>query len=178
MKCPECGMEIEEGAKFCTGCGYRMDGTEPVPAETNEGDETYSKPAGTYPVSQEPVGAAPYVNTAAAGAAVAAKPAANNVKLPREKRAMAPCKPLSTWAFVWRSIVYTIPVIGLILLFVFAFAKNVNENSKSHARSKLIFALIAAIVAIAGTILFFIFKDSILKCVGEALQRFIDTYAK
>ena len=182
MKCPNCSAEIEEGAKFCTNCGYQFDDSAPAPENggdhVNTGAEALD--AVTASDAEKKPESTPYVNTAATavGAVSGGQKPNNEITLPKQKRAMAPCKPLSTWAFVWRSIVYTIPVIGLILLFVFAFAKNVNENSKSHARAKLIFALIATLVTIVCAVLFFINKDQILTFAGKFLREFINTYGK
>lgn len=58
-------------------------------------------------------------------------------------------RPLSAWNYFWRSVLYAIPVIGLIFLLVHAFASK-SRHGKSYARSYfcgLLFAIIVAVVA-------------------------------
>ena len=35
MKCPKCGAEISENAKFCSYCGYKIETTTPPIANEN-----------------------------------------------------------------------------------------------------------------------------------------------
>lgn len=156
MKCPNCGMETEGNEKFCTNCGTKFDAPQPV-----ENPQPAEKPAEPKPeeIPAKPAAPAapqtPYVNTAAAAAPVVV------ATKEKKKREMAPCKPLSTWGFIWRSIVFCIPVIGIIVMFVMAFAKGINENSKSYARSCLIFLLIAVIILIIAAVFGYIFREQL-----------------
>lgn len=160
MKCPICGKETEGNEKFCTSCGAKLDTA--VQEVTEKAEQAAELPKPNPP-------AAPYVNTAAAATAVAA-PA---VKPKKQKRDMSPCKPLSTWGFIWRSIVFCIPVIGLIVMFVMAFAKGINENSRSFARCCLIFLLIAVIIAIIAAVLGYIFREPVMEWIGNVIRGLI-----
>lgn len=166
MKCPKCGNETEANTKFCTTCGFPLESA-PVP-------ELKAEPIAEQPhvapqqVPQQNPQPAPYFNTAAKP--VQTKPAEQGKK----KRDMAPCKPLSTWAFVWRSFIFAIPVIGLIVLFVMAFAKNINENSRSFARSCLIYLLIGVIILVICGVLCYIFREPVLTWLGNAIRTFIN----
>lgn len=162
MKCPNCGIETEGNEKFCTGCGIKLDN--PL---AEEGANIPKAPEPVQPPVQEPPKPQPYVNPAATVApAVAAKKE-------KKKRDMTPCKPLSTWSYIWRSIVFCIPVIGIIVMFVMAFAKGVNENSKSYARAWLIFLLIAVIILIICAVLCYIFREPLLDWLGTTIRNFI-----
>ncbi|MBQ1684089.1 MAG: hypothetical protein II072_01095 [Clostridia bacterium] len=164
MKCPICGYESEGNEKFCTNCGAKFDG--PQPAE-NTAAETKPEEPPAKPAPAPAAAPKPYVNTAAAAAPAVV------VSKEKKKRELAPCKPLSTWGFIWRSIVFCIPVIGIIVMFVMAFAKGINDNSKSYARSCLIFLLIAVIILIVAAVLCYIFREPLL----DWFQSFQNTLA-
>lgn len=93
-----------------------------------------------------------------------------NKKIKRLKYA----KPLSTWSFVWREFVFMIPIINVIVLFVLAFGEGVNKNSRSFARSRLIYMLIAAIIIIASAVLVYIFSDSILDWLRTSFRQWYE----
>ena len=63
-------------------------------------------------------------------------------------------KPISTWEYFARDILYRLPLVGLIVALVCAFDKN-NINVRNHARSRLIFIIIglAFILAYFGMII-------------------------
>lgn len=63
-------------------------------------------------------------------------------ELPRRLR------PLGAWAYFGYSLLLSIPVVGLILLFVFSFGKNRNVNLKSYARSHFCYLIIYAVAII------------------------------
>jgi len=71
-------------------------------------------------------------------------------------------RPLSPWAYVGYSILFSIPIVGFILLIVFTFSHS-NINRRSYARSywcwllmALIITAVVAVVAVAGLKLDFI----------------------
>lgn len=163
MKCPNCGNPIEGNSLFCTNCGGRLDNIDT--AAPNEGlisnDTQSSVQESAVPI--ETPAAPAYVNTAALAKK---KPQRAEHLLPeqkgaKKKREMAPCRPLSTWGFIWRTLLFMIPVVNLIFLFVFAFADGINENSRSYARSWLILLLLGSILVVVGAVFCYIFRDSI-----------------
>ena len=56
-------------------------------------------------------------------------------------------RPLSAWAYVGYSLLFSIPLIGLILLIVFSFDSS-NINRRNYARSYFCEILIAFIIVI------------------------------
>lgn len=54
-------------------------------------------------------------------------------------------KPLSTLAFFAMQIILLIPIINIILLFIWSFRKDTNANRKAYARSLLIWSIFACV---------------------------------
>lgn len=46
-------------------------------------------------------------------------------------------KPISMWGYIGYDIVFMIPIVGWILIFVFAFGKGENVNVRNLARSRI-----------------------------------------
>lgn len=69
------------------------------------------------------------------------------------KNIPAKYQPLSAWAYFGYQLLFSIPVIGLICLIIFAF-NNDNINRKNFARSffciYILLAVVFAIVAVLG----------------------------
>lgn len=63
-------------------------------------------------------------------------------------------KPLSAWAYFGYSFLFTLPLIGFILLIVFSF-NNSNINRRNFARSYWCSLLVAVIIIVVMVILFF-----------------------
>lgn len=86
-------------------------------------------------------------------------------------------EPLSAWAYVGYSILYAIPVVGLIFLIVFSISDK-NINRRSFSRSYFCMALlIIAVVAVlfvtgTGATLVASFQDGSLQ--GQVAETFHD----
>ncbi len=61
-------------------------------------------------------------------------------------------RPLSPWAYFAYSILFSIPVVGLVCLFVFAF-NNKNINRRNFARSYFCIYILVIIIAAILTLL-------------------------
>lgn len=62
-------------------------------------------------------------------------------------------KPISAWGYVGYQLLFSLPIIGIIMLLVFAFGDG-NVNLKNFARSYLLFLLIGIILSAIVLILF------------------------
>lgn len=56
-------------------------------------------------------------------------------------------RPISAWGYFGLQLLFTIPIVGFILLIVFSFGASRNRNLKSFARSYWCWLLICAIIA-------------------------------
>lgn len=61
-------------------------------------------------------------------------------------------RPLGAWTYFGYSVLFSIPVVGLVFMFIYAFS-NENINRRNFARSYFCMMLLAAIVAIVATII-------------------------
>lgn len=57
-------------------------------------------------------------------------------------------KPISTWGYFGYEILFSIPIIGFIILIIFALGGSGNQNVKNFARSK--FCLLVVALALIG----------------------------
>lgn len=60
--------------------------------------------------------------------------------------------PLTTGQFFLMDLICCIPLVGLIMYFVWAFGSNANANRRSWARAKLIWVLISTVLSILLTV--------------------------
>ena len=163
MICPKCGATIRDGIKFCSACGAPQTVTtasNPQPIEQQQQWQEYAQPSAEPQQRwQEP----PKVNVTQQPAyapvqSVNANPMMNANQLPPQY------KPLSAWAYFGYSILYSIPIIGFIILIVNALNDS-NINRRNHARSffcGLVLLLIVGIItAILSAVLGFSIADTI-----------------
>ena len=125
MFCEKCGKELQEGAKFCEGCGAP---TQAAPAEVKAPVQEEVKPA---PVEKE---AAP------------APQVVNNFYQEEKRDAVG----VAGWIF--RPLLALIPIAGpivyLIMLFVWAGDKSKEKSFNNWAKAQLIVMAIAIVLLI------------------------------
>ena len=168
MICTNCGKENVDTAAFCESCGTKLTPAAPAAPEVSAAPEVntatvseattvtapqpqYTPPQPQYvppqnqytPPQPRPVQATPYNNYAPV-----AKPA--TPVIPPEYR------PLSGWAYFGWQLLFAIPLVGFILLIVFARGGTHNINLRNFARSYFCALLIGAILAIIGIVLLLI----------------------
>ena len=61
-------------------------------------------------------------------------------------------RPLSPWSYFWRSVLYSIPVIGWLFLLIHVFACK-SRHGRSFARFHLLAVIVAAIVLAVSSFL-------------------------
>ncbi len=145
--CPYCGSELNDDAKFCGECGRSLVEDAPVAATVAESEPAEPIPAEPTPEPVEPaaVPAAPVAVVPQPGAepAEAAPDMPVITQVPNKKQL------LSTFQYIALSLLYAIPVIGLIFLFVFGAGHPRNGSLKRFSAAMLILRLLFWIVLLA-----------------------------
>lgn len=140
MICKKCGRELPDDAKFCGVCGCPVSTlndytaakeerpaapAEPAPAAAPQPRYQQAPPTGTAPgYRQEPSAAyAPGF-------------------LPDKK------DPLTTGQFLGMDLLMLVPVLNIVLLILWGFGENANQNRKNWARSRLVWLTILLVITI------------------------------
>ena len=171
MICNNCGKENIDTAVFCESCGTQLTPAAPAAPAPEVGATTvldanatiytapqtqYTQPQTQYvppqtqytPPQPRPVQATPYNNYTPV-----AQPA--TPEIPPEY------KPLSGWAYFGWQLLFAIPLVGFVLLIVFACGGTRNINLRNFARSYFCALLIGAILVVIGIILTLVFGASL-----------------
>ena len=134
--CQKCGSEFNSGDTFCTNCGTPVtDAAAAVTAPSNYNEipntnnyrQQYAPQQNNAPVYTQPAGssAAPY------GSEV--------------------YKPMGAWAYFGYSLLFSIPIVGLIVNLVLCFNKT-NINKRNYARSFWCWYVIVIITIIIASV--------------------------
>lgn len=129
MKCNNCGTENADGQQYCQGCGAALYGQSNMYTQQNQNtygqQNLYSQQAYTTPPQQ-----------------VVYNQRITKENLPYE------FQPISMWGYFGYQILFMIPIIGFILLIVFALGGTKNVNLKNFARSYFCVTIIVLVVVL------------------------------
>ncbi len=118
MFCGNCGKKNDDNAVFCEGCGAKL-----IRPEGNSGKTENNAGPGTVPPVQS----------------------TNDVfdehNIPEEYR------PIGMWGYFGYEILFSIPIVGFILLIVFSITAK-NKNLKNFARSYFCFLIIVVVIVL------------------------------
>lgn len=67
---------------------------------------------------------------------------------PGKIRIPAEYKPITAWGYIGYSLLFSIPIVGFILILVFSFSGSGNVNRRNYARSVLIGLIIGIVLAV------------------------------
>ncbi len=122
MFCEHCGTQLPDGSTFCSSCGASMSNAQPV----------------SQPIAPTPV---VYANPNPQVSYVAQPPIMAN-RIPVEY------EPLSPWAYLGYTLLFAIPIVGLICMIVFACSSTGNINRKNFALSFIYLYVISFVLGI------------------------------
>lgn len=131
MFCPKCGTEVSDDKAFCPECGN------PLKSQTQQ-TSGVQQAAGAQQASG---------GQQTAGAQNGARPhpqvqfQSDTVVLPDEY------KPISMWGYFGYEILFSIPIVGFIVLIVLSI-NGKNQNVKNFARSYFCFTIIVLILLV------------------------------
>ena len=127
-QCPYCGNSVLDDAKFCVECGKSL--VEDAPAA-----EAAPAEAPEQIVTETP--------------AVPAEPAEVSTDMPVITQVPSRKQMLSTFQYIALSLLYALPVIGLVFLFVFGAGHPKNVSLKRFSAAMLVLRLVFWIVLLA-----------------------------
>lgn len=153
--CESCGNLITEEMKFCNSCGHELEKT-----QTDEG-ENNPLPQATIIQPQAPIiqPQAPIIPPQPQ--VYQSQPQFNQPQQSAPTYQSNPysvadpkMKPLSTGDFILAFILMAIPIVGFIVILVWALSSETNKNRKSFARAIIIMWIISFIISLVTIILF------------------------
>lgn len=167
-QCPYCGSELADDAKFCEECGRSLPEDAPV-VEAAKAEPVNPEPP-VAPVVTPPVAPVAPAEAAQTEAPAASTPVVTQVPSKRQL--------LSTFQYVLLSLLYSLPVIGLIFLFIFGAGHPKNGSLKRFSAAQLILRLLFWIVLLALAIVAMVRNGRLLSdALGQlipALERLIE----
>lgn len=131
MFCPKCGTEVSDDKAFCPECGnplksqaQQTSGAQQAAGaqQASEGQQTVGAQSGARPHPQVQF-------------------QSDTVVLPDEY------KPISMWGYFGYEILFSIPIVGFIVLIVLSI-NGKNQNVKNFARSYFCFTIIVLILLV------------------------------
>ena len=155
-QCPYCGSELADDAKFCGECGKVLPEDAPVaiPAEAPVTAEAPAEPVAAPAAAAEPV-----------------QPEAPEAPdMPVVTQVPSRKQMLSTFQYLALGLLYGLPVIGLIFLFIFGAGHPKNGSLKRFSAAMLILRLLFWIVLLVLAIVAMVRNGRLL---SDALGQFI-----
>ena len=140
MFCPKCGTEVSDDKAFCPECGNPL---KSQAQQASGGQQT----AGAQQASGGQQTAGAQQSWQATGSQNGARPhpqvqfQSDTVVLPDEY------KPISMWGYFGYEILFSIPIVGFIVLIVLSI-NGKNQNVKNFARSYFCFTIILLILLV------------------------------
>jgi hypothetical protein len=166
MYCEKCGKQLESGSIFCDGCGARIStadeqtfeqqaSSQAPNGDKNEGQQSRPYTAPNYQQNQ-------YSNQGYNQPYYQNYP--NNNYQPQK---VAPV--LSIGQYIGMMIVFAIPIVNIIMLFVWGFGENVNPNKKNFCRAALIMIAIGIVLSFIFSALVVSLLASIFNALGNPI---------
>ena len=140
MFCPKCGTEVSDDKAFCPECGN------PLKSQAQQASGA-RQTAGAQQASEGQQTAGAQQSWQATGSQNGARPhpqvqfQSDTVVLPDEY------KPISMWGYFGYEILFSIPIVGFIVLIVLSI-NGKNQNEKNFARSYFCFTIIVLILLV------------------------------
>lgn len=157
--CTSCGAPMKEGSAFCTSCGAKQGAAAPATPPPQPA-------AAPPPPPQTPPPAAPVYQTSPQ------QPVYQQPVQPAPQQSLEQSvkgtkyEPITTGGFIGIMLLLCIPVIGLILLIVWACGGCRKLSKRSFARATLILGVIMAVLGLVIGLVFGSLIQSLLKDAG------------
>lgn len=159
MFCPKCGTSVPDGSKFCELCGNSIRQPEQDTSEREQQQEAALK--------QQEIRKEPQVMYQPAP-----QPAGYNANTFAHTNTREKVYGVGGWLITM--ILLCIPIVNIILAFVWAFSGSVNKNKKNFAIAWLIMMIISIIISIVLYASIMAMIGSIFEQIGGGFGDFID----
>lgn len=137
--CDKCGVANADNAAFCTGCGAVFSAG--VSSYTNS-NSSYEQPVYTQPTQS------PFVQPVYSQPAQPQMPYSPQYGYINENMLPPEYKPVSVGQYVGYTILFGLPIIGIIMFFVTAFGSDNSIGLRNYAKSVLVFYAIGIVLTI------------------------------
>ena len=128
MFCDNCGTNLPDGTKFCASCGAKIE------PQSNSPSVAAQQAPPAYAPAYQPQAAPPQAYAPPQPTTYAGQPHYGGAE------------PLSVGQYVGTFLLMCVPILNIILLFVWGFGSAANLNKKNFARAILIIFIIMIIV--------------------------------
>lgn len=163
-KCPSCGAEVSETAVFCKKCGTRLDEKEGKAtadkdetvllhdknhiSEDMENDIDYERNRGNVKSKDAQYADRHATGTPGTGNVYNNVHMDSNYGMITEDQLPARYRPIGAWAYLGWTLLFSIPIAGLIIALVFALGNTENINLRNFARSMFCYLAVVAILVL------------------------------
>ena len=150
MLCPNCNATLEAGLKFCPVCGFNLEGVSKPPIQNQTNIPTEAKPQYNMQQPVQPIVNPQYQQNGYSQRGYQQVPPYTNVQPGYQppSTGYSISSPLSVGDYIITFIISGIPLVGFIMLLVWACSSSTNINRKNYAIAILIFQLIAVVLSI------------------------------
>jgi len=143
MFCENCGNKLPDGAKFCHICGAMI---KPAPQVNANLVPPPPPPPPPAPGPTQP----PLAYPAQQRYAPPSSPPVSFVAPYHPPTPPPNAAPLSVGQYIIMFLLLSVPLLNLVLLFVWGFGGSVNPNKRNLARASLILSAVVFVIALTG----------------------------
>ncbi|MBC7960336.1 MAG: zinc ribbon domain-containing protein [Vallitaleaceae bacterium] len=157
MFCEQCGKQMPDESVFCPNCG----------AKNTESETVQEISAAQAAVEQPVVQPIPVVQPKpVTQSKPAPQPVQQQVQPQYVQQPVVPSadltKPISILGYMGTIFLLALPIVGLVMMFVWAFGSKVNKNRKNLSIALLIFLVIEIVLAIVFGATAFVFINDMI----------------
>lgn len=145
MVCKHCGTQNPDSSTFCQGCGAKLGGSGTAGSNGAGGNNSYGGNTAGFNGSTEGYAGN---NGGFQGGNYNQNSNFNRSQLPNTASIPEEYQPISMWGYFGYELLFSIPLVGFILLLVFSFGGTKNKNLKNFARSYFCFMIVIIVLSI------------------------------